>query len=377
MENEFDDIRPYSDQEVPVVLSRLLKDKTFVHGLRHVVAPDVPKWLSGPADMVVKHKLKTQFKTIKTIDEFQKKFTVHAFLKPLIKKTTAGVTQSGLESLSKDKAYVFISNHRDIVLDSAFLNCILVDYGFKIAQIAFGDNLLINETVSDLIRINKSFIVKRNLPLRQQIEASKHLSNYIYRVLSSGESIWIAQREGRAKDGNDITNPAIIKMLYLSQRSGGMNFSSYINFCNIVPVSISYELDPCDTLKGWERLRRLKNTYQKTKRFDLVSIFAGIKRQKGRVHFAFGTPLYGEFQNDKQVAEAIDRAIQLNYRLWTTNYIAYDVLEGTDKYKSQYSYEEKERFLHRYRKITARVKQFVLESYANPLRNKEAILARQ
>jgi 1-acyl-sn-glycerol-3-phosphate acyltransferase len=377
MENEFDDIRPYTDKEIPVVLSRLLKDKTFIRGLRQAVLPKFPSWLSGPADMVFKHILKKKFKTIKTIDDFQKEITVRAFLKPLIRNTTAGVTQSGLEALPRDRAYIFMSNHRDIVLDSALLNCVLLDHGFKIAQIAFGDNLLINDTVSDLIRINKSFIVKRNLPLRQQIEASKHLSSYINHVLKDGESIWIAQREGRSKDGNDTTNPAIVKMFHLCQRSGGMDFSSYVNFCNIVPVSISYELDPCDTLKGWERLRRLKNTYQKTKYLDLVSIFAGIKRQKGRIHFAFGRPLAGEFENDKQVAEAIDRSVQLNYKLWSTNYIAYDALEGKDTYKDQYTEEEKLRFLQRYRKLTTSVRKFVLESYANPVRNKEAVAARQ
>ena len=193
-----------------------------------------------------------QFRQIKTREQLQKEFLIKKIVRKVITETSDGLSYSGVENLKKDAAYLYVSNHRDIILDVAFLNCVIAEIGFATTEIAIGNNLLTNQLVEDLIRINRSFVVKRNLPLREQIEASKTLSKYINHSLGSGNSIWIAQREGRAKDGLDATNPAIIKMIHLSQRRKGIEFSDYINQLNLVPVAISYELDPLDCLKGWE-----------------------------------------------------------------------------------------------------------------------------
>ena len=222
MENNFDDIRPHSDTELSVVLSRLLNDRIFISGMREAVFHNVPSWLAWPTNLILKHILKERFKTVKTIDEFQKKITVDTFLKPLIRKTTAGVTQSGLENLSRDEAYIYMTNHRDIVLDSALLNYVLVSQSFEIAQIAFGDNLLINDTVSDLIRI-KSLEVKKP-PFERADRGIKTFKIYKSCYYQQGVNM-VAQREGRLTEM--INQPCNNKMLHL-HRDMEERFQPYI-----------------------------------------------------------------------------------------------------------------------------------------------------
>jgi glycerol-3-phosphate O-acyltransferase len=257
------------------------------------------------------------------------------------------------------------------VLDPALLNYVLAKNGFPIAQIAFGDNLLVNDVVGDLIRLNRSFIVKRNLPPRQQFEESLRLSRYIQHVLEKGESVWIAQRSGRSKDGIDTTNPAVLKMLHFAKRKEKMSFADFVNSVNIVPVSISYEYDPCDRIKAWEVYRkRTRGTHNKRRYEDLVSMLAGLKGFKGRVHYRFSEPIRGNFADEKELAHEIDTRIQAGYNLWATNFIAYDVVHHTDLFEQSYSQFEKQRFFLRFRRLTDKVKQVLLESYANPVVNK-------
>ena len=368
----FDDIRPYNEEDFPVIGRRLARNSYLRGFLRNLKWPNCPPALKKPAEQMIGFYISREVRKIKTVKQFQKEIVIDKLVKWIVEKTTDGVSSSGLEKLDPGKSYLFISNHRDIVLDPTLLNYFLVEHGFSTTLIAFGDNLLINDLVSDLIRINKSFIVKRNLPPRDQIQASIKLSRYINKMLEEGQSIWIAQKEGRSKDGADLTNPAIFKMFFLSQRKNGVDFSDFINKCRIVPVSISYELDPCDTLKGWEIYRReTKAITEKTKTMDLVSMWTGMKGAKGRVHMHFGEPLEGSFENDKDVARVLDREIHRGYKLWPSNYVSYDEINGAGKYAEKYTEEERERFLGRYRKLGKPVQELVLKAYARPVHNQE------
>ncbi len=373
-ERNFDDIRPYTDDEVPGIIARLRRNKWLTSNLRMLAWRDCPHFLTRIVDYFVGVYLRRHLKGISTVSEFQHNIVLSKLMPIVVKNTIEALSTSGMEKLDHNKAYLYITNHRDIVLDSALLNDVLTKDGFPTTQIAFGDNLLINETVSDLIRINKSFIVKRNLPMREQIKATINLSHYIFHALKLGDSVWLAQREGRAKDGDDRTNASILKMLNISQRKGGMKFNEFIRFCNIVPVAISYEYDPCDKLKGWELHRKKKHgSHVKGKTEDLVSMFAGIKGSKGRVHVGFGEPLGGDIKNEKTAAAAIDQSIHTNYRLWPNNYIAYDYINSSEKYKDRYTSAESELFLRRYKHLSEEVRKETLLSYANPVVNNENV----
>jgi len=370
MTSEFDDIRPYNDNELGAVMERLSKNKWLVSGARNVLWPGCPPFLKPLVDIPVRRTVRQRLLSMRTIDEFQRKIILGEVLERIIQKTTDGLTVSGTERLSRDKSYIYISNHRDITLDSALLNYLLSHADLNIAEIAFGDNLLVNEFVSDLIRINKGIIVRRNLAPREQIKAWYHLSRYIWHTTHLGNSVWIAQREGRAKDGNDETNPAIIKMLYLSQREKGISFSDFVRQVNIVPVSISYELDPCDRMKAWELYRKKKRGFhKKRKNEDLISMFAGLTGFKGRVHVAFAEALRGEFADEKDVALAVDRDIIRLYRQWPSNYIAYDTVNQTSRFRDKYSVKEMMRFLKRFRGLSDPVKALAFSIYANSVKN--------
>jgi 1-acyl-sn-glycerol-3-phosphate acyltransferase len=246
----------------------------------------------------------------------------------------------------------------------------LAHSGLNIAEIAFGDNLLKNDFVSDLIRINRGFIVKRDLPIREQVKELYHLSRYIHQTTGAGNSVWIAQREGRAKDGNDETNPAIMKMLYLAYREKGFSFEDFQKKVKIVPVAISYELDPCDRMKAWELYRRNKRgEHKKRKNEDLVSMFAGLTGYKGRVHFAFAPPLREDFASEKDVAAAIDRDIFRLYRQWPSNYIAYDTVTQTARFRDKYSVKEMVKFVKRFKGLSEPVRSLAYSIYANSVKN--------
>lgn len=374
MAGEFGDIRPYNDAEIHAVLKRISKNQWLASGLRKEVFPSCPAFLETLFDFIFKIYLRSKLGSIQTVDEFQRNIIVKIILAWIVKHTTDGLSFSGLEHLEKDKAYIFISNHRDIVLDSALLNYVLANNDFSIAAIAFGDNLMINELVSDLIRVNKSFIVKRSLPFKERIKAAYQLSQYIWFVHQQRESVWIAQREGRAKDGDDRTNPSLVKMLHLSQRKGGLSLSQYILQGNIVPVAVSYEKDPCDLLKAREMHENAKHDdYEKKKQDDLLSMYIGLKGDKGRLHIALGKPLQAEYQNEQEVARDIDRTIHSIYKLWPTNYIAYDELKASKEYSSMCSAEERSDFLKRFRHEREDIRRKGLAMYAQPVINQRAL----
>jgi len=248
----------------------------------------------------------------------------------MIRRTTDGFTLSGLDQLDPNTAYLFVSNHRDITLDPAFVNYALFNDNRETLRVAIGDNLLSKPYVSDLMRLNKCFIVKRSVTApREMLSNFKTLSSYIQQsLIEDNNPIWIAQAEGRAKDGNDKTHPAIIKMIAMS-KSRDESFGEFINRINIVPVSISYELDPNDAAKAKELYVVNKyGKYRKSEHEDVASITRGIKGDKGKVHLSFGTPLKGEFNSADEVATEVDRQIIGNYLLHPSNYFAYKMLYG-------------------------------------------------
>lgn len=370
-EENYDDIRPYRDDEVPQVLQRLKNSQWLMSGLRTVFLPKTPRIFAPLVDKILKTYLELKLGKIQKVAAFQRKIIVDTLLHPIVKKTSSGLSYSGIENLDPKQNYLFVSNHRDIILDPALLDYILTKNGFDMAQVAFGDNLLINDVISDLIRINRGVIVKRNLPPREQYAASMKLSNYVRKTLDEGESIWIAQSAGRSKDGMDITNPAIMKMLYFAYKRDNIDFHEFLGRTKIVPIAISYQYDPCDRMKAWEiHRKRTRGEHKKRKYEDLVSIMAGIKGFKGKVHYHFNAPMEPVYNNEKELVADIDERIQHGYKLWSTNFIAYDVINNTNLFEQAYSEFEKQRFFLRFHRLSKQVRTILLEAYANPVANK-------
>ncbi len=329
MDDPFADIRPYRDEEVPAVIARLLQDPEFLGTLaRHRVgrlAGVLPDLWRGLARLILGRELAA----VKDVHGVQ--MVIKRYVEQMIESTTGGFTVSGLERLDPGRACLFMSNHRDIAMDPAFTNYALHRGGFETLRIAIGDNLLTKPWVSDVMRLNKSFIVKRSASgPRELLAASKTLSEFIrHSIQQDNVPVWLAQREGRAKNGVDATEPAIIKMLSLSRERKTEEFGAHIAGLRIVPVAISYELDPCDGLKANE-LHQLATvgSYEKGEQEDVASIGRGITGQKGRVHVSFGVPLGADFENPDQVAAEVDRQVIAGFRLHPTNLYAYEMLHG-------------------------------------------------
>jgi len=324
---DFDNIRPYRDHEVRSVIDDLLQDSALTQTVMRHKFPSMSNWAGAPLSLVVKWLLKRELKPVNSIYDFQ--LLLEKYVSSVIKKTTSGFSFNGADQLDPDKQYTFVSNHRDIAMDPALVNYALHQSGRDTVEIAIGDNLLKNPLVSDLLRLNKSFTVNRSVQgVKNKYRAFTNLSSYINNRLEEGSSIWIAQREGRAKDGLDRTDPAIIKMLAMFGRKQRLKFSEAINKLNIVPVSISYEYDPCDLSKAKELQATAENgKYEKADGEDVQSIIDGISKSKGQVHVSFGTPLEGEFETANQVAELIDQQVISNYRIHLSNLIAFEQLD--------------------------------------------------
>ena len=368
----FDEIRPYVDEEVDDVVERLLNTPAFYTMMEYLH----PDWVEDEVRKVMHD--------VKTIDGFQTKIA-HPLMRIVLDKTIDELSISGLENIKKGESYLFISNHRDIILDSAILNVLLFEKGYGTFQTAIGSNLLSSELVSDLTKLNKNFVVKRNTGAREFYENSMILSAYIQSVIGNlKESIWIAQREGRTKDGLDKTQPGLLKML-------SINCDKPVRECfkdlRITPVAISYEYDPCDVLKIPE-LKAISRDekYEKAEGEDLNSILTGLTGKKGRVHINIGKTIdreldvLAEYSNIneklKLLGEIIDRQIFLNYKLWPTNKIAFDILEGEQPVPESYDGIDPEAFIQMCKK---RLQEhnlhseedftWLLNMYANPVRN--------
>lgn len=377
IEDEFEDIRPYNDAEVRSTLDRLLADPEFLNTIIYYKWPDIGRVSASLLRPVIRGVLHRELKGVSTVADFQGK--IEKYLQRLIDRTVTGLSVSGLEQLQKDRAYCFISNHRDIAMDPAFINWQLYQNGFQTLRIAIGDNLLTKPFASDLMRLNKSFIVKRSASSpREKLKAAKKLSAYIHRSLvEDNANIWIAQREGRAKDGRDISNPAIISMLALTKEKQE-SFPAFMRRANIVPVSISYEWDPCDMAKARElTLLQRDGVYRKAEHEDFQSIATGITGKKGHVHLAFGHPLDAEMQNVEDVAATLDRTILDNYVLHPSNCLAYEMLEhkapglkvtAANIRFGERSWDQERRHLdERYQSCDPAWRHMLLTIYANPV----------
>jgi hypothetical protein len=371
---EFDEIRPYEAGEMKQAFNDLLNDRQFSLMLKGFV-PWLPKGLRNGL-------LKLAFIGVKTPLDFQKRF-----MKPIVwhivHRYADGLDfDDKLLPDDKSQRYIFLSNHRDIVLDSAFLDVLLVKAGYPTTvEIGIGDNLLIYPWIKRLVRMNKAFTVRRGLTAHEMMRSSQLMSRYIhYAVTEKKENIWIAQREGRAKDSSDHTQDAVLKMLAM----GGE-----LRELNICPLTISYEFDPCDYLKAQEFQQKRDNpAFKKSRQDDLDNMKTGIFGYKGRVHYHCGTPinqwlaeLDGLSRNEyfQQLSQRIDQEIHAGYRLYPCNYIALDELDGNQAHADHYTSNDKDRFEQYLQDQLAKIKipnkdeaflrERILTMYANPLRN--------
>jgi hypothetical protein len=327
----------------------------------------------------VRWALARQLRGVRDVRGFQ--MVVERYMRAMIESSTSSFTASGLDGLDPARPCLFIGNHRDIALDPAFVNYALWSNGFDTVRIAIGDNLLTRDYVSDLMRLNKSFIVRRSARgPRQMLAAYQQLSAYIrHSLLEERSPVWIAQREGRAKDGWDRTEPAIVKMLCMA-RPREQAFGDYIASLSLVPVAISYEWDPCDAGKAHELCRRAADgDYEKAEHEDVNSIARSITGAKGAVHVAFGRPLGSGFATPEEVAREIDRQVVAMYRLQPTNLCAYRLDEGRlpagHEGAGAIADAVEPAFRARIERLPEDERPFLLAMYANPVRNRDALAA--
>ena len=376
---DFSDIAPHDDSVFRTILDKLIQDPGFLHAISYVMPKEeIPALID-------------ELRRIDNRHDFQHRI-MFPFLETLAKTTTSGITLGGAKYYNPALSYTYITNHRDIVLDASFLNLTFLRRGLPTSEVAIGNNLLVFDWISDLVRLNNSFIVKRNTGLREGLEAAKKLSAYIhYAIMEKHESVWIAQREGRAKDSSDHTQEALVKMLSMG---GQGTFMNKIKEINLMPVSISYEYDPNDYLKVKEFLLRRRNPdFKKSQRDDLFSMEIGMLQFKGKVHFQL-TPRInvrideiGDFTDTntaaKYVCALIDSAIHRGYEIFPINYVAYDSLHHTERFAHKYTAEEKKEYLEYFETQLTKIdvpditeeehefmKEMILIMYANPLKNK-------
>ena len=374
---KFDAIRPYRDEEIRKVLERLLIDREFINSIANFFHPRLSSFIPPLMRWLARSKLRSQLKNVYDVRSMQD--VIAEYMDKMIHDTTTKLTHSGMENLEKGRNYLIISNHRDITLDPAFVNYMLYHAGYETLQIAIGDNLLKKPFVTDLMRLNKSFIVQRSLKGRELLQALKTLSEYIHHCIHSGQNVWIAQREGRAKDGIDKTDPALLKMLAMGRRE--LSLGDSLSELHLVPVAISYEFDACDILKA-EELHAIEKdgSFTKNEQTDIHSIVTGMIGFKGHVHVGFGSELGINSDEPELIAELIDEQILKNYRLSDANYIAAEMLKEKGELfdpaldaviKGKLISEEvREIFLERISKTQPALMKHLLFGYANPLINK-------
>ena len=375
MQNNFDDIRPYLNSEIQVVFRQLLGNDEVLAGASAVM----------PIALI--DDLKCNYEQISDIDTFQERY-MYPMLENLKKIKKTEITFSGTDNISQPA--LFLSNHRDILTDSAFLQYVLVKNGLRTSEIAIGNNLMVKPWIAAAMRINKSFVVRRNITKGEQLSAFLELSDYIaYAITCKNESIWLAHREGRAKDSDDRTQISLLKMLALS---GEGSFIENIKRLNIQPLSISYEYDACDYLKAKElQQKRDDEAFTKSSMDDVVSMQVGALGVASEIHYAF-TPCINSKLDEisalhlprnrevEMVASLIDRQIHGAYKIYKSNYIAFDMLESGNSFRKFYSSEEKINFANYIDSRISKIdlvdvdiefcRRTLLEMYANPLRNK-------
>lgn len=374
--DSFSDIRPYLEDEIIPALNRIAKHPLLTPIISYLFPNKEPE------------KMRQLISALKSVEDFQDKVMFYAIRK-IILDTAGSLSYEGLDKLRDNKKHLFISNHRDILLDSGIIQVILHMNGIQTSEMAVGDNLITDPFIEDIARSNKMIRVERGKNARELYNSSMLLSRYIRQRISTEESsVWIAQRNGRTKDGVDLTEQGLLKML---EMSGKGDFAKDFDQLSIVPVSISYEFEPCDLLKTKELFISRRKKYIKTPGEDLNSIITGIMQYKGNIHISFCKPVslqelttFSKLEKNekfKALAEGIDRAIIESYQLWKNNYIAYDLLFSSDKYTSDYSPSEKNHFLNylRYKLSDTEgnpkeMEEIFLSIYANPVLSKEKLL---
>lgn len=369
---DFEPVRPYNDSEVPAAIEAITKDVFF---------PMVVKYCAPEANV---DEVIQMFSQIKTVRDFQSQ-VMHAAINAIIKKTTDGVSSDGFEKLDNRKRHMFIANHRDIVLDSAILDVLLFERGIDTCQITFGSNLMKGNLVVNIGKLNKMFRIIRGGNIKDFYKNSVEVSAYMrYAITELHDSVWIAQRNGRTKDGNDKTEVGVLKMFSLSSEK---SFVDNLDELSIAPISVSYEYEPCDFLKTAELYISRFQKYIKGENEDLNSILTGIKQPKGRIHISVTDPITREEleicdkkeKNDKLVALAslIDQRIYKGFKLFKTHFIAYDLLYG-DTYTDRYTAKEKDDFIAYMNEGLSKLgeemdrselEQIFLHIYANPVLN--------
>ncbi len=376
-EFNFEDIRPYYDTEAREALPRLIEDPVFFQLVNYL-------W----PEMTMEEVREKADKVFSNLD-FQLQF-MHKAIRTIVSNTSTGLTCSGFEHINKNDSYLFVANHRDILLDSAILQILLVENGFSTSEITFGNNLKDKGFITEFGKINRMFTVLREGTSKELYEISRKLSAYIrHTIVDKKTSVWIAQRNGRTKDGLDATQTGLLKMLNIS---GPENFEKNFTQLKIVPLTISYEYEPCDVLKTKELyLSSLHTKYQKAPGEDLYSIIKGITQPKGRIHLAIGKPILNELstcnesnnENEKikKLTAVIDKQIFTDFKIWPINYIAADLLEKSYKYENYYTATEKDDFINYVSNSLSDVegdKEFLrmqfLKIYANPIYSKASVL---
>jgi hypothetical protein len=376
--NNFDEIRPYYDHEARAAMQKLKQDPMFMQLVNYI-------WPG-----MTKEEAFAKAEKVNDNMTFQLEF-MHQAIRIIVARSSDGLTSSGFENIDPSRSYLYIANHRDILLDSAILQILLVEHGFKTSEITFGNNLMQGPFITDFGKLNRMFTVIREGNSRELYETSQRLSAYIrHTIVEKNVSVWIAQRNGRTKDGYDLTQTGLIKMLNLSSKK---SFSESMKEMNIVPLCISYEYEPCDDLKVQELyLSSLHSKYVKAPGEDLNSIITGIKQHKGRIHMAVGKPIIAEleeiertYSNEnekiKQLVSLIDEQLYNNYKLWPVNYIAEDIANNSSANAgaSKYSPEEKENFINYIKDKISRLKgdeqtlfNLFITMYSNPVKAKRS-----
>ena len=364
--SEFDDIRPYYDSEIPAAMERMASDPILIPAL---------KFIDKQMDVET---FKAHLRRIKTSDQFQVEVMLPLCM-AIVGKTIDKFTSSGAEHIDGSHGTLYISNHRDIVMDAYLHQVVLHEYGLETCHITFGSNLMEPQFVVDFGLSNKMFRTDRKTSnVRSFLRSSQHLSAYINYVVTHGESLWIAQRNGRTKDGRDQTEPGLVRMLLMVG-----NRRSQIEALHVTPLSVSYQWEPCDILKAVERYRSLDGMpYVKAQGEDLQSIITGITSPKGNVHLSFGHPIDTSGFCDPlrredihSVAAQIDAQVWRGYRLWDTNYVGYDLLNGSSRFAGLYTPELKERFLDKMQRDISgypsleesKLRELYLKIYAGPV----------
>ncbi|NLY16378.1 MAG: glycerol acyltransferase [Gammaproteobacteria bacterium] len=380
----FDNIRPYNDDEVVAVLQRLSTDPDFLNVILRYRYPALANSLGWLLRPLVAWRLRKEIAGISNIADLQAR--VAPYVEHSVRKATDGISFTGIDNLDPDGVHLYLANHRDIVMDPAYVNYALYQAGFATPRLAIGDNLLQKPFISDLMRLNKSFIVPRSVTgRREKLEAFQQLSSYInHSMLNEHSSVWIAQAEGRAKDGDDRTDSAILKMLHMSQRQ--LDFVPAIARLNLTPVAISYEYDPCDLDKARELyILATTGSYEKQPGEDDASIAKGITGYKGRVHVHFDAPLTSGFADARELANRVDHLIWQDYRLFPVNYLAWhqwnkrDTSLSVPAVEDVFSAAEVESartfWLQRLQQCPAEHQPYLVMQYANPLQNQYRSLA--